>query len=203
MKNKILAMLMAAYLIAGCSSGAGTSGAGGAGAVTAGSFLITASLSSGDSISVDTIQNLCVDETGMVTGVEPGLTTKTGLFTVTITNIADLTGGIFATGVILTTYTVTFVGTSTGAPGLAIQTFGETTTITSDSSATFTVILLDLGSTLPEFASKNPSGTVHSYRVTVNMRGSTLSGDDFVVSATTFLEAGNFDRCASSTDDMM
>ena len=44
MKSKLSALLIAAYLVIGCSSGGGTSGAGGGGAVTTDEFLLTASL---------------------------------------------------------------------------------------------------------------------------------------------------------------
>ena len=118
-KNKISTLLLAAYLLAGCSSGGGTSGAGGAGAVTAGEFLVTAGLAPNGSISVDTVISVCTEGEGDAEDVlEPLQTTVLGTLTITATDVADLTGGIFPSGLVLSSYRVDFIGASPGAPGL-------------------------------------------------------------------------------------
>jgi len=118
---------MAVFLMAGCSSGAGTSGgAGGAGTTsTAGGLLLSGSLVLTGSFSVDTILNVCTTaEDGTPLTFEPGFSTTTGSFTINVTEIADLLGGLFPSGITLESYTVTFAAQGdVGAPVLTPRTF--------------------------------------------------------------------------------
>lgn len=149
MRQKISTILVATYLIAGCSSGGGTSGAGsgsGTGSVVAGELLITADLLL-EEISVDTFINLCDDD-----DPEDGLSTRLGNFRIAARSIADLTGGVLHSGIILTSYEVSFRGRSPGAPPLTNRTFNRTTELSPiPGAAEIPVILVDLSSTMPEF----------------------------------------------------
>ncbi len=205
MKNKLSAILIAMYLLAGCSSGGGTAGgAGGSGiTTTAGGLLLVGAVSATDSISQDAFISICtpaVPATGSTPAVpavlEDGLTTKLGTFSITLNDIVDLTGGLFPVGVTLERYTVSYVAQGdAGAPALASRTHTQTVTLlVVGTTVDVSVILMDLGFTIPEFASKT-SGAVSSYRVTVTWTGRTLSGDSVTLSASTFIEIGNFDRC--------
>ena len=183
MKNKILAILIAAYLMVGCSSGGGTSGANGGSAVTAGEFLLTAGLTT---VPVSTFVDTNCDKAG---------TTTNGLFRITLTNVTSTTGDLFPSGVILESYTVSFSPQSGGAPTLQNKTFGTSSNTVNGSSISTPVILVDSASTLPEYLRKSPgscdSDTRHRYMITVTMRGKTLSGDPFVVSAAVTIEFYN------------
>ena len=199
MRNKICAILMAGYLISGCSSSGGTDGgAGGLG--TTGTedigLLLFAALVAIGSSSVDTKQDACGADS-----VEPGLTTATGTFTVNYENVVDTTNGLFPEGITLDNYTVTYSAQSgLNAPSLSPRAYSNTRTITGQSgSAAIPVVLVDVGFTIPEFAAKKgDSNTIHTYRVTVTYKGRTLAGKAFQVVASTNMELGNFDRCSGS-----
>ncbi len=183
MKNKILAILIAAYLIVGCSSGGGTSGANGGSAVTAGEFLLTAGLATvpvGSSVD---------------TNCEKAATSTNGLFRITLTNITSTTGNLFPSGVILESYTVSFSPQNGGAPNLQNKTYGVSSNTVNGSAISTPVILVDAATTLPEYLKKSPgscdSNTHHRYMITVTMRGKTLAGDPFAVSAAVLVEFFN------------
>ena len=197
MKKKLCSIFLAAYLIAGCSSGGGINvGAGGGGFVTAGEFLLAAALLLTDTISIDTIQDNC----GTIENPDfETFTTKTGTVTITITNITDLTNGLFPSGVLVESYSVSFFSGDPGAPRLTTRSFGATASTVNGENIVVQVIIADLGFTKPEFAHQNPGGTIFSYVVTVTVRGRTLSGDAFNLSASSFAEMGNFDNCSSNT----
>jgi hypothetical protein len=179
MKNKILAILVAAYLMVGCSSGGGTSGANGGSAVTAGQFLLTAGLTPVPAgASVDT-------------NCEKALSTTNGVFRITLTNVTSTTGNLFPSGLILESYTVSFSPQSSGAPKLQNRTYGTSSNTVNSSAISTTVILVDAATTLPEYLKNSPgscdSDTRHRYMITVTMRGKTLAGDPFAVSAAVLL----------------
>ena len=196
--KKLTSILIALYLIAGCSSGGGVSGgAGGAGTFTTDSGLVlAASLTPIGGISVDAFVTICdVDmDTGEAT-VETGITTKLGTFTVTVVDATDLTGGLFPRGITLDSYTVEFAGQRPGAPFLTPRTFAETFSILSgNGTASATVVLMDLDTIDREFQMQS-SGSIVSYVVTVTFRGRDLNGEFLQIVASTFLELGDFDRC--------
>lgn len=197
--KKISAILLAVYLTAGCSSGGGTTGgAGGTGtSSTADGLLLSAFLTTDGNFSVDVIQNGCFDENGEPQEPEPGLTTATGTFTITVADVADLTGGLFPTGITLESYTVSFAPAGdTATPGLSSRTFTQVVTVlTSTATSAVTVILADVGFTIPQFATAN-GAPVRSYQVTVTYRGRQVSGEAVTLVASTFMEFGNFDRCS-------
>ena len=208
MKKKLSAILVAIYLLAGCSSGGGVSGAGGIGTATAGGLLLSAALAVNGSISVDAFQDVCTPAvidpvTGLITTeavLEEGITSRFGTFTVTITNISDLSSGldgVFPTGIVIESYQVDYGAASdSSAPVLTSRVFSESSTILgSSATGSITVALVDLGFALREFAARNIDGTVFSYNISVTIRGRTVSGDPVVLTAFTFIEMGNFDRC--------
>lgn len=205
MKMKISAILVACYIVVGCSSGGGTSGASGGNALTVGSFLLTATLSMNGSASIDSIQDDCSDEEPEEPDVEEPVlvkhdleefTSRTGTFTITILNVGDLTGGLFPTGILLESYQVSFTPFSPGAPGLSKSpVYPNPSSTINGATSISTVVIVDAASVLPEYQAKNPAGVIHNYVVTVNMRGRTLAGDPFVITATMLIEFGNFDTC--------
>ncbi len=158
MKKKISAILLAVYLLTGCSSGGGTSGAGGIGTTKASGLLLIA-------------------------GVTPA-----GVFTITLVDISDTTGGIFPTGIILESYTVSYVAQSDeSAPRLTPRNFHQTVSIINSKTATIPVILKG-DFTVREFAAFNPNpGVPKTYRATVVYVGRTLVGERLSVSAATVL----------------
>ena len=196
--KKLTSILIALYLIAGCSSGGGVNaGAGGSGTFTTDSgLLLSASLAPIGGVSVDAFISLCeIDaETGEPT-FEAGITTKLGTFTVTVVDATDLTGGLFPRGITLDSYTVEFVGQRPGAPSLTTRTFAETFSIlTGNGTSSATVVLMDLDTIDREFQGQS-SRSIVSYVVTVTFRGRDLNGEFLQVVASTFLEIGDFDRC--------
>ncbi len=195
MKKKISAILVACYIVVGCSSGGGTSGASGGNALTVGSFLLTATLAMNGSASIDSIQDDCSDEESEEPDLEE-FTSRTGSFTITILNVGDLTGGLFPTGILLESYQVSFSPFTPGAPGLSNSpVYPNPSSTINGSTSISTVVIVDSASVLPEYQAKNPAGVIHNYVVTVNMRGRTLAGDGFVTTATVLIEFGNFDTC--------
>ncbi|MEM7563075.1 MAG: hypothetical protein AAF353_08515 [Pseudomonadota bacterium] len=201
--KKVTTVLLALYLLAGCSSGGGIeAGAGGEGTTTTNSGLVLASSVSPDgSFSVDAIIDICelgsVDGEGNVTEptTESGLTTTPGTFTITVLDATDLTGGLFPRGITLDRYTVSYTGRRAGTPRLTTRTFSQTVSILSgNGTTTAPVILLDLDTLIREFVPQT-SGSVVTYTVTVTFFGRDLNGEPLRLVASTFLEVGNFDRC--------
>ena len=216
---KLVATALAAVLVAGCSSGGGTTSSGdGLGVqTTASNMLLLSSLAPGpgggfddNTVSVDAFIDLCefgditTDEEGNVTDVgedefEPGLTTKFGLLTIVARDLVDESGltpvEFFPEGVVFTRYQVSFTSPDAFAPNLRDRTFQQTLVIPNGSAeATFSIILVDLGVILSEFQPQS-SGSIASYNVRVTASGAELNGTPISVSAETFLEIGNFDRC--------
>ncbi len=219
---KLAATAFAAVLVAGCSSGGGTTSSGdGLGVqTTASNMLLLSSLAPGpgggfdeETISVDAFINICefmpgsesTDEDGNVTVTqdetefEPGLTTKTGLLTIVARDLVDESGltpvEFFPEGVVFTRYQVSFTSPDAFAPNLQDRTFQQTLVIPNGSAeATFSIILVDLGVILSEFQPQS-SGSIASYNVRVTASGAELNGTPISVSAETFLEIGDFDRC--------
>jgi hypothetical protein len=199
MKKKICAILVACYLIAGCSSGGGTSGAGGS-VVTAGEFLLAAAVFMNGSSSIDSVQGECDD--GEV--VLEDFATRTGTFRITITNINDVVSsasGLFPSGIILESYNVQFVPSSPGAPGLAQRSYPNNSNTIDGSSSISVVVIVDAATVIPEYQAKNPSGTIHTYAVNVTMHGRTLSGDRFAISASMLIEFGDFGECVAEPEE--
>jgi hypothetical protein len=58
------------------------------------------------------------------------------------------------------------------------------------------VVLLDLDVLLAQFQSQT-SGSIASYNVKVTASGAEFNGQPLSVSAETFIEVGNFDRCSA------
>lgn len=194
MKSKLSALLIAAYLMVGCSSGGGTSGAGGSGAVTAGEFILSASFVLEDTISMDTIQGVCdVADDGEITFEV--FTTQSGTFTITITNNSSTTSDIFPGGIILESYRVEYIPQSSGAPSLTTRSFGASSSVVNATSISTSIIVADLAFTKPEYNAAVPSGDQSTYTVRVTMNGRTVSGDAFAISASAVAEFGNFDNC--------
>lgn len=170
------------------------SGAGGGAAVTAGEFLLTGAVVINGSFSIDVFPDQCDEE-----GTDfSAITTRTGTYTLTLTNISSTTGNLFPSGVILQSYTVKFIGQSAGAPGLPIKSYGVTGNVVNGASISTNVVIADLATIIPDYAKKVPSGTIHSYVVQVSMKGTTLAGDNFTVTASMLVEMGNFDGCSDS-----
>ncbi len=206
MKKKICVMLMATYLTAGCGGG-GTSGGGGEGSVTVAGVRMTASLSTEDSFSHDVRQTFCLDLKGNVTGKEPNITTKSGTLTITAKDTTDLTGGLFPKHVALDRYTVSYAGGGRGSapvippPDPYQKGFGLTVSETESTESTDVVLL-----SLEQIQGKKfrdgflPPTEVERYDVTVTYHGRIESNTgaslgDFKISASTYLEVGNFDEC--------
>jgi hypothetical protein len=188
MKNRISAVLLAVYLIVGCSSGGGTSGAGGGSSVViAGEFILLGTLVV-NTLEVDTISTTCESS-------EEVLTTANGIFTITITNLGQLPSDLFPSGLILESYSVTYTPNSTGAPGISKRSYPTSSAGINGSALATRVIIADLSSVIPEFQRKNPSGTIHSYTVTVTVKGRTLAGESFAVPAVQVMEFGDFGAC--------
>jgi hypothetical protein len=145
--------------------------------------------------SIDSIQDDCSDGVSEVPDLEE-FTSRTGTFTITILNVGDLTGGLFPTGILLESYQVSFTPFSPGAPGLSKSpVYPNPSSTINGSTSISTVVIVDAASVLPEYQAKNPAGVIHNYVVTVNMRGRTLAGDRFLITATLLIEFGNFDTC--------
>ena len=218
MKN-LSTLLIALFLISGCSSNGGStsSGSGLGTQTTTSNFLITSSLSpsngTDDSFSVDVQQSVCTVDamTGEVT-LEPGITTKVGTYTVTIRDNVDVSGltpvEFFPEGINITRYEVSFTSPNASAPRLQNRVFQATFNLTESvdnsvvqETGTFSVILLDLDVIQSEFlaqisAASLASGSfIFSYNVKVTAMGAELNGTPFSISAETFLEVGNFNRC--------
>ena len=212
---KLAIGLFAATLIAGCSSGGGTTSSGdGLGVQTTESnLLLLSSLSPGagggfdsESLSVDAFVDLCeaaeIDEEGNVTSeavFESGLTTKTGNLTIVARDLVDESGltpvEFFPEGVVFTRYQVSYTSPNAFAPTLRNRTFQQTMVLPNGSSeATFSIILVDLDVILQDFQTQS-SGSVASYNVKVTATGAELNGTPLSISAETFIEMGNFDRC--------
>jgi len=156
MKKKISAILFAMYLLTGCSSGGGTSGSGGIGTAEAGGLLLTAGLS------------------------------PDGVFTITIIDISDTTGGLFPGGVIMESYTVNYAAQSSeAAPKLTPRKFNQSVSIINENEADISVILKG-NFTLREFEAYTPNpGIPKTYWTTVTYSGRTLNGDRVSVAAST------------------
>ncbi len=164
--KRLISILTALYLIAGCSSGAGVSTTGGGITVSAGGLLITGHLSANGSISQDVIIDVCepasIDpDTGKVTEavLEDGLTTMLGTFTITSQDILDATGGLFPSGLVINTYTVQYQSQFSQAPILTTRTQHSTLAIASGNVTASTIVtLIDLGFTVKEFQQKTTAG---------------------------------------------
>ncbi|MBX2869268.1 MAG: hypothetical protein KTR18_11370 [Acidiferrobacterales bacterium] len=217
MKNcpKLALGLISAALIAGCSSGGGTTSSGdGLGVQTTESnLLLLSTLSPGpgggfdsETLSVDAFIDLCeaaeIDDEGNITTepvFETGLTTKTGNFTIVARDLVDASGltpvEFFPEGVVFTRYQVSYTSPNSFAPTLRDRTFQQTMVLPNGSSeATFSIILVDLDVILQDFQVQS-SGSVASYNVKVTATGAEFNGTPLSVSAETFLEIGNFNRC--------
>lgn len=202
-------LLTALFLVAGCSSGNSGGGSGGQNTgVTSDGIVFSATVSSGDGISVDSITSLCVETevnetTGLIeiTGTtnEPGQTTTTGLLTIAAQRSFTLVNpSLFPSGVTFNGYTISYVSQSAAAPKLVQRHHGQSITLINDtSSVQASVILLDVGPTLTEFHRQNPGGTIYNYQVSITLIGQTLAGKTLTLKATTFLEVGNFDLCTA------
>jgi len=211
--KKFVPAVIAAFLIAGCSSGGGTQSSGdGLGfQTTASNLLLSASLAVNNSISSDAFQNICeqtteTDEDGNVTvntTSEPGLTTVLGTLKITSRDLADESGltpvEIFPEGVNFVKYRVSYTSPNAFAPKLQPRVFQQSMTLTNGAdSGEFTVVLLDLDVFLKEFV-KQSSRSIASYNVKVTAEGTELNGQPVAVSAETFLEVGDFDNCEGNT----
>lgn len=206
--NKFIPLLVALALVGGCSSGGGTTSSGdGVGTqTTETNLLLIASLSPNDSISVDAFRDICtVPEEGeelTAANLEPGLTTKTGTLTITSRDLVDSSGltpvEFFPEGVTFNQYRVSFTSPNSNAPKLEPRVFKETFVLPNGTSTiSVQVILLDLDVILAQFASRS-SGSPASYNIRVTANGQEFNGNPISVSADTFIEVGNFDRCSGA-----
>ncbi len=207
MKKLTAVFLIPLFLASGCGGG-GTSGAGGGGAVTAGEYVLFATLAIDGSISMDSLINIC-DADADPPVLEPLIPTRTGTFTITVTNATSLTQDLFPDGIIINSYTTAFTRlnpASSGIPALEERRYHNVHSIPNSESITVTVNIMDLGGSLPEYVEKrygtglfpDPELTLHppdNYSVTVTVKGRTLSGHGFTLSASTVIEVGNFNRC--------
>ncbi len=207
LKTKLITILTSAYIMVGCSSG-GTGG--GAGAQNIGvvngdnGIIFSSSVIATDGISVDTVLGVCkaasTNADGTITEevLEPGLFTKTGTLTISAQSTASLVDpNLFPSGTTFNSYTVTYAKQGDAqAPTLSPRTHAQSITLISGTATVSApIILFDLGSTHREYSAQNPLGLVYSYQVSVTANGQTLSGRPIVITATTFLEIGNFDLC--------
>jgi hypothetical protein len=200
--KKLSAILIALYLLAGCSSGGGTSGgAGGVGTFTSESgLLLAASLTPNGSFSVDVIQSVCeIDpETGETT-TEPGTMSILGTFTVTIQDITDLTNGLFPRGITLDKYTISYQQVG-GRSNIALGTITNAQTfslLSGNATGSTTVVLASLSTTLDQFARVYPGAGIYTYIVTITYSGRDLNNESITAVASTTIEMGDFDRCGS------
>ncbi len=207
LNTKILTLLTALYLVAGCSSGSAGGGAGAANTGITDDGVIFSATVNPDGISVDTVLGICtpgsVSGTGVVTlpVIEPGLFTKIGTLTISAQSTTALVDpSLFPSGVTFNGYTVSYAKQSgSQAPTLSPRQHAQSITLISGtSSVTAQVTLFDLGTALREFRTQNPTGNVYSYRVSVTANGQTLAGKPIILTATTFLEIGNFNLCTST-----
>ncbi len=197
-------LLVALYLLSGCSSNGGTvdSGEGLGIQTTETNILLLASLEVDSTFSVDAIQTVCdIDDEGEVT-TESGLTTATGTFTVTSRDLVDESGltpvEFFAEGVVFDHYRVRYKAATPNAPNLRDRVWHKTFTLPNGTSTgSTTVILADLNQVIKEFAGQT-SGSAASYNITVVYYGKEFNGTPIAVSAQTFLEMGDFDRCTGA-----
>ncbi|MGB5706422.1 MAG: hypothetical protein WBM41_06290 [Arenicellales bacterium] len=198
-------LLVALFLLGGCSSKGGTTSSGdGLGVqTTQGDLLLLTSLIVNDSPSVDAIQDICdiPDDPDEDPTLEPGLSTTFGTLTINSRDLMDSSGltpiEFFPEGVSFDRYRVSFIPANSFAPNLRDRVYLQTMTLPNGTStASFQVVLVDLDLTLPEFAAQT-SGSIASYNVKVTASGAEFNGTPIDVSATTFLEMGNFDRCST------
>ncbi|MEJ2176830.1 MAG: hypothetical protein P8Y12_02500 [Gammaproteobacteria bacterium] len=204
MKN-FTPLLVVLYLLGGCSSGGGTTSSGdGLGVQTTESNqLLLTSLSVNDSSSVDAIRDICSvpDDPDAELVLEPGLTTTTGTLTISSRDLPDESGltpiEFFPEGVTFTRYRVSYTSPNAFAPKLQDVVFRATFTLPNGTSTrSFQVVLLDLDVLLAQFQSQT-SGSIASYNVKVTASGAEFNGQPLSVSAETFIEVGNFDRCSA------
>ena len=205
--KKLTPLLLSLYLLAGCSSNGGTVNSGdGLGVQTTESkLLLLASLEVDNSISADAFVTICeivVGDEGEEITTEPGLETITGTFTVTSRDLVDESGltpvEFFAEGVTFDRYRVSYLAANPFAPKLQDRVYRKTFTLPNGtSSGSMTVILMDLDLVLDEFQ-RQSSTSIASYNVKVTAFGKEFNGTPIAVSAETFLEIGDFDRCSGS-----
>lgn len=151
MKKLIAVILTSTFLASGCGGG-GTSGAGGGGAVVAGQYVLHASLGINDSPSVDTIVDVC--DPGPPPEYEETISTRVGTFTVIVENATSVTQGVFPAGLVLSSYTVSFIQISPRAPKLNSQTYDIHLSIPSPESLEVSVVIADVGEVIPEYRRK-------------------------------------------------
>ncbi len=212
--KKIATMLLVFSLITGCSSGGGTTSSGdGLGIQTTTSNLLLSALlvvTTGGAVSgasVDAFIDLCNAfaianaEAGQAVApvFESGLTTAFGQFTVTSRDLVDASGltpvEFFPEGVTFNRYLVSYTSPNAFAPRLQDRVFQQTfTLLNGTATGSFSVVLLDLDVILAEFQQQS-SQSIASYNVKVTAMGAELNGTPISVSAETFIEVGNFDRC--------
>ena len=203
--KKLTPLLLSLYLLAGCSSNGGTVNSGdGLGVQTTESkLLLLASLEVDNSISADAFVTICeivVGDEGEEITTEPGLETITGTFTVTSRDLVDESGltpvEFFAEGVTFDRYRVSYLAANPFAPKLQDRVYRKTFTLPNGTSTgSMTVILMDLDLVLDEFQ-RQSSTSIASYNVKVTAFGKEFNGTPIAVSAETFLEIGDFDRCS-------
>ncbi len=195
MRRLILA-LVAPLMLAACSSGGGTSdsGSGVAGFNSGSTGLFIVATLAADTFSSDTVPSDCdVPPDGVV---EQRLTTDNGTISVTVRDTAIVSTSANK-GIVFTSYTVAFTPVTPGAPALATRTHGQSIPVilgtAAEASAEAQVILVELDTTKPEFASKNTTGRTFTYNIAVTLRGSRIdTGEAVTVTARTSMELGNF-----------
>ena len=136
--------------------------------------------------------------TGAQVEFETGLTTATGELTISLTDTGPVTSPnkVFN----FTRYTVSYTAGTAGAPALPSRTYAISIPVTligaAESTFTTTVLLVDLDSTRAAFEAANPSGTIFTYSIRVNITGTRIDTGEVVnISAIVNLAMGNFDRC--------
>ncbi len=209
--KKLIPAIIILTLVAGCSSKGGTTSSGdGLGIqTTVSNLLLSATLAviSGGSVSgpsVDAIIDLCnasavAEDPTTEPQFESGLTSAFGTMTVTSRDLVDASGltpvELFPEGVTFNRYQVSYTSPNAFAPNLRNRVFQETfTLLNGTATGSVRVVLLDLDVILAEFQAQT-SGSIASYNVKVMLIGNELNGTPVNVSAETFIEVGNFDRC--------
>lgn len=214
--RKITILLIAVFLASGCSSGGGTTSSGDGSGIqtTPSNLLLSAMLTVNDSVnvtgsSVDLFVDLCnafavAEDPDTEPVFEDPITTVSGTMTVMSNDLMDTSGltlvEIFPEGVTFNRYEVSFTvpdAPNSSAPRLPRRIFrGTFTLLNGTATGSVRVILMDLDTTIPEFLRlRQGSGSIISYNVKVTLMGAELNGQPIRISAETFLEVGNFDRC--------
>ena len=192
--KKLLFLLILPFLVVGCGSGGSSSGSGDGTVLTDSGLRLSLMLALTDSPNVNAYSMLsCVDADGMVEEVTRLLMDASGTLTLQVTDVGDLTGGLFERGIRPTGYTISYLGSGTALDDLPLSRDGLPG-IVNPGPAPIPLALVSIAK-LEEYVRRSGARSPpEEYSIRVSLRYEDINDrdDDGIISASARVSIGAF-----------